>query len=63
MSFEQAVLNMRGGSACNFDGTPRQPSTKTNLEYNLESLAKKYGINSVAYKQISEFWIKAENEI
>jgi hypothetical protein len=33
------------------------------LEYNLEALAKKYGVNSVAYKQISEFWIKAENEI
>jgi len=42
-TLQQALDNMRGGCAHNFDSSDRKPGPFTNLEYNVARWKEKYG--------------------
>jgi len=52
-SLQQALDNIRGGCANNFDGTERQPGPFTNLEYNEARWREKYG---EVPEDVLEYW-------
>ena len=45
LTLQEAIDNMRGGCAHNFDGSDRKPGNYTNLHANIERWNKKYGVN------------------
>lgn len=54
MSLEQAIANMRGGCAYNFDGTKREPGDYTDIEANVKRWKEKYGTDIP--ENILEHW-------
>ena len=43
ITLQEALNNMRGGCAHNFDGTERKPGDYTDLEANIKRWKEKYG--------------------